>query len=664
MVKKHSVMKKSSPWNLVSFTFVWCACALVGFGAEWETDNSPPALVTGTPEIAPLKDFPIALFFPLDDKKQAALREPVTAKSKNFPAFRDVDPLVTKPEQTVGMGDWLSRTDKLIVQYLLSLEAESTMPPNKSVAVAPIADPVASKMPSSPERKSTAPDRTLTELLSDTLGEKPVELKAKTASLATVNSATISKPTKVSESVAKPKSETAAATSKAADAIVTDSPGDPELVARRLTAPSAPRFRNTYRRPAPVRQAAPSTNTQKIAPSTRRSPIKDPAKSSATTTTATQNVAGRSSVVDEAIPTPTSSLSADKVLPPAPRAVYTPAEPAVAITRKMQQLRPRIEKALRFYDGKPLNTQDDSAWSIMHSILGYGVNGMVAMNGPKGRRTNAINWMCWNYPCANRRLLYLNKGYIYGHEGPGSQGHPGQFLAMLAQVNLKRDYPVHVQGQAFTVEDLINSEMYTCDSKRELTFKLIALSHYLPSDARWKSESGEVWSIPKLLEIELAQPVNGAACGGTHRIMAINFALKTRQMRGEPITGIYARASQYVTEYQRYAMTLRNRDGSFSSDWFKRRSDWGDKDRQLQTTGHILEWLVYSVRRDQLSDPRIVETTDFLTYLMTRHRYHDWEVGPRGHALRALSLYYRRVFQQPRAGTPIVAVAPTESVMR
>lgn len=364
-------------------------------------------------------------------------------------------------------------------------------------------------------------------------------------------------------------------------------------------------------------------------------------------------------------PNETSSATKSKTTTPeaeaAPKSVksqppiqYTvPPEPNVVITRKMAAIQPKIAKTLRFYFDRPLNTKDDSAWSVMHSILGYGQNGMVAINGKKGRRTNAVNWMCSNNLCMNRQLLYLDRGYIKGLEGPGFQGHPAQFLAMMAQINLRRDYPVQVQGYQFKLEDLINSEMYTCSASGECTFKLIALSHYLHSDAKWRNEQGEIWSIPKLLEIELAQPVNGAACGGTHRVMSICYAVRTRERRGEPLDGIYVRAHKYMRDYQRYAMSLQNGDGSFSSDWYKRRSDWGDKDRQLQTTGHLLEWLVYSLPRNELSDPRIVKSVEFLTNLMTRHRYHDWEVGPRGHAIRALALYHQRVFERQPSSIPV-----------
>ena len=181
----------------------------------------------------------------------------------------------------------------------------------------------------------------------------------------------------------------------------------------------------------------------------------------------------------------------------------------------------------------------------------------------------------------------------------------------------------------------------------ELTFKLIGLSHYLESDAIWLNEHGETWNIPKLLQIEMAQPVNGAACGGTHRVMACSYAVLQREQRGEPLVGPYLEAKKYMRNYQRYAMTLQARDGSFSSDWFKSLKDRGDKDRKLQTTGHILEWLVFTLPRNELSDRRVVDATEYLANVMYKHRNYDWAVGPRGHALRALALFEQRVFSKP-----------------
>ena len=110
--------------------------------------------------------------------------------------------------------------------------------------------------------------------------------------------------------------------------------------------------------------------------------------------------------------------------------------------------------------------------------------------------------------------------------------------------------------------------------------------------------------------------------------------------------GQWWRAEKYISDYQAYTMTLQNRDGSFSSDWFRQRANSGDMERGVQTTGHILEWLVFSLPEEDLYDPRIVRSVSYLTQTLLRHPRHDWPAGPKGHAIRALRLYYERVFEQ------------------
>ncbi|MCP4189798.1 MAG: hypothetical protein GY768_04135 [Planctomycetaceae bacterium] len=319
--------------------------------------------------------------------------------------------------------------------------------------------------------------------------------------------------------------------------------------------------------------------------------------------------------------------------------------PARVIPARVANLRRPIENCLRVYEPKVLNSGEHSCWSMMHSFLGWGVDSQIRIGSEKGRRTNVLKWLCTNQACAGRRLFYVSDGRIKGREGPGYQGHAGQFLAMAAQTHTPREYAIRAQGNDFTIDELVKEEQLTCREPMELTFKLIGFSHYLNTDAKWKNDRGEKWNIPRLIRAELAQPVNGAACGGTHRVMGLTYAIKKRKEAQKPVEGQWWRAEKFVNDYYNYAMSLQNRDGSFSSDWFKRKSNWGGKDRKLQTTGHILEWLVFASSEEQLLDDRITRSVAFLTNLMVQHRYHDWEYGPKGHAVRAIRLYHERVFE-------------------
>jgi hypothetical protein len=241
-------------------------------------------------------------------------------------------------------------------------------------------------------------------------------------------------------------------------------------------------------------------------------------------------------------------------------------------------------------------------------------------------------------------MLYNTSTGLAVREGPGYQGHPAQFLAILAQSRVKSDYPIRIDGKQYTVADLIEYEKRTCRERTELTFKLIGLSHYLPPDATWKDDRGVEWSISKLIKEELAQPIIGAACGGTHRLTGIAYSVRNRERAKLEITGQWKRAQKYLNDYHDYTFKLQNTDGSFSTNWFEGRGTIGSDERKLQTTGHILEWLVYSLPEDQLADERVVKAASFLADLMNNSPNKKWEVGPRGHAIHGLNIYDRRLF--------------------
>lgn len=311
----------------------------------------------------------------------------------------------------------------------------------------------------------------------------------------------------------------------------------------------------------------------------------------------------------------------------------------------MVDLRDRIRECLAYYYQQPEDVSQRSPWGVMHSTIGYGVDTQVYVDG---RKVNAIGWLCWNGDCGGLKLFYTDQGRLRLRRGPGYQGHEGQFLAVLAQARVRRDYDIKAYGYEFTVDDLIEYEKLTCESGGELTFKLIGLVRYLDSDARWKNRHGEEWSIQRIIREELAESVVDAACGGTHRMMGFSYAVRERQRRDEPLVGQWRRANECVGAYHDYTFKLQNADGSFSTDWFRGRGDWGGVDRKLNTTGHTLEWLVYSLPREELTDPRVVNAVEFLTDLLWENRRHTLDIGQLGHAIHALAMYDEYVFD----GTP------------
>jgi hypothetical protein len=273
--------------------------------------------------------------------------------------------------------------------------------------------------------------------------------------------------------------------------------------------------------------------------------------------------------------------------------------------------------------------------------VGFGVDARLLAGQDQ---VNAVAWLCENLPCDGMRMLYASDGRLGVRTAPGQQGHAGQFLAILAQSRVKLDYPLLVDGHNLTVADLVAYEQLTCRRKTELSFKLIGFCQYLDVEATWKNRDGETWDMCRLIKEELEQPVVGACCGGTHRLMGLSYAVQMFERSGKPVSGQWKRAQKYVEDFQAYTFALQNEDGSFSTEWFRESGNSGGIDRKLNTTGHILEWLVYSLPRSKLSEPRVLRAVDFLSDLLWENRDHAWDLGHLGHAIHALAMYDEFVF--------------------
>ncbi|HQU45758.1 MAG: hypothetical protein B7Z73_13665 [Planctomycetia bacterium 21-64-5] len=142
----------------------------------------------------------------------------------------------------------------------------------------------------------------------------------------------------------------------------------------------------------------------------------------------------------------------------------------------IERLLSKIHRVTNHYYQRTLTTQDQNCWEVMHWIIAYGVKSHILRGGSDGLPVNSIGWLCYGGRCAGQPLVYLDQGRITASKGPHVQGHQGQFLAILAQAKVMKDYPVRVGNQSFTVADLIETEKLGCQSGMELTFKLIALA--------------------------------------------------------------------------------------------------------------------------------------------------------------------------------------------
>ncbi len=316
---------------------------------------------------------------------------------------------------------------------------------------------------------------------------------------------------------------------------------------------------------------------------------------------------------------------------------------AAAFTRVELERQARIARCLKIYYQKPVDADLLRPWSIMHGLIAFGRDSQVFTGG---QRVNAAEYLCANGPGNGLRLMHLHEGQLRTSEGKGLQGHSCQLLAILAQANVPPSQPVTIEGKSFTVQDLIGHEQRECRSGTELTFKLIAFAHYLEPDTTWTNDRGEKWDMQRLIREELAQPVHEGACGGTHRLMAYSFALLQLERRDQPFAGEWLKAARLLNGYEQRAFKLQNPNGGFSTEFFDGPGNDADPMKQLYSTGHILEWLAFSLPSDQLREPRIAAAADRVLDLLLEAPDFEVDVGPRGHALHALAMYEYAVFGQ------------------
>ncbi len=329
---------------------------------------------------------------------------------------------------------------------------------------------------------------------------------------------------------------------------------------------------------------------------------------------------------------------------PPPRPLPT-ARLSLRMTPRLENLRDQIRQVLSVYQKRRPNTRDHSPRDVMSHIRAWGTDAELDYAQPGGRPVNAIAYLCYNNPCKKHQLLYRDRYGLQARKAEWAQQTYGQFLASLAHAGVSPNYPIKVQGKFFSVADLIQSEKQGCYPNMELTSKLMALAYYLEdSDESWVNTSGALWNLEGLIAEEVESPIVGAAAGGTERLLALSYAVQRRKVEGKPLTGQFKRAAKYLADYQKYAVSLQNRDGSLSTAWFEDREASPDPHRRLETTGRVLEWLVYSLHEDDLTDPRVVRAVQYLADLLWSGRSKRWKIEPMSHALSALELYDRRLF--------------------
>ncbi len=296
-----------------------------------------------------------------------------------------------------------------------------------------------------------------------------------------------------------------------------------------------------------------------------------------------------------------------------------------------------------------LSTDVHGAWQIMHGALAYGQD--FEIQTPSGVQ-RAIDYLAAGGGVVGfePRLgdLHGDRRGVRLATQPTTkvgQGHRDQWLAILVQSGLGPDAIFRVQGVDTTLLDWVDQAEFDVplNVEYEYSWTLIALTAFRSTSHRWVARDGTEYSTELLLEMELSQEIEGAVCGGIHRLIGLAMAVQRRNFEGAPMSEIWADAQTVLDAAIEDARQNQNPDGSYSTSYLHR-SGWArDVGESIGTTGHVLEFLSIAMDKDALKQPWVVRTVRRLCSSLRECEDIDLECGILYHALHALQLYESRL---------------------
>ena len=158
---------------------------------------------------------------------------------------------------------------------------------------------------------------------------------------------------------------------------------------------------------------------------------------------------------------------------------------------------------------------------------------------------------------------------------------------------------------------------------------------------------GEAVSCEDAVRYELNQPIDTAACGGTHRLFGLTWAYHRHREQGGAATGVWKDVAAHIEHYKKKAREFQNRDGSFSTAYVSEAQNQRELGARIAGTGHVLEWLALALTDAELREPWMQDAASALAVMILENQNNPIDGGALYHAVHGLYIYRARVFGIP-----------------
>lgn len=317
-----------------------------------------------------------------------------------------------------------------------------------------------------------------------------------------------------------------------------------------------------------------------------------------------------------------------------------------AVGEDVLPLKEHLEQVLSLTQRRYLVAGRHTPWQIFHGILAFGRD--FSLTTAEGDMVNAVQYVCREATLDGQRIFVPTRYGLRVLSSDATEGHPDQFLAILAASGVPIDYPIIVGNLQYQVHHLVTQAQYDYYPGREASWTLVALSTYLSPDARWRNKYDDVVSLTGIARYEVDLFVDSAPCGGTHNLYALAHAVREteRKANGRQLDPVWQAARDKLHRYATLTRRLQNSDGSFSTAFYRYGASSDDPEDIMYATGHTLEWLMLYLPDEELHSRWVEQAVERLLVAFDVTATNPVRCGPLYHAAHALRLYYERRFGQ------------------
>jgi hypothetical protein len=310
-------------------------------------------------------------------------------------------------------------------------------------------------------------------------------------------------------------------------------------------------------------------------------------------------------------------------------------------------LQPRIDAALANVRSRDMRTTN-AFWTVFHGILGLGPD-VTLLDDKMGERVNALERICTGTGIRGLALIPTQYGLdVETQPGTGvGQGHQDQFVAEMVQWGVSPDRKVVVGEKAYTFADFFrHSKARTSVTKdQELSWAIVIVGTHFGTDHRWTNMFGEALKFEDVVRYELDQPIDTAACGGTHRLFGLTWAYHLHRARGGEAVGVWKDVADKIALYKKNAREFQNRvDKSFSTAYVSKAESRPELAARIAGTGHVLEWLALALTDAELREPWVEDAASALSDMIIANQNNPIDGGALYHAVHGLYIYRARAF--------------------